>query len=353
MQDLLPILRELCEAFGPPGFEEEVRAVVRRYAEPLADEIAETPLGNLIATRRGQDAKKTLLLDAHTDEVGLMVTHVEESGFLRFAPLGGIDPRVVPAQRVAVRAADGTKHTGVVGVLPPHVTDKKDYAAAFDFPDLCIDLGCPSAVAVEALGITVGSPAVFDVPFAEIAGGCVAAKALDDRAGCSVALGVLRAYENDPPPVNLVVTFTVQEETGGLGAATATFETRPDFALALEGTTATDTPGVPPQKVACALRRGPAVTLADAGTIVPRRIVEYIEGQAREAHIPWQRKTPRIGGTNARLIQQTRSGVPAGIIAVPCRYIHSSASVLFAEDLQNTLALAIECVAGAPRLWEA
>ena len=110
---------------------------------------------------------------------------------------------------------------------------------------------------------------------------------------------------------------------------------------------------MPAAKVVCALRRGPAVTLADARTIVPRRIGDFIEGRAREARIPWQRKTPRIGGTNARLIQQTRSGVPAGIVAVPCRYIHSSASVLFAEDLQNTLALAIECVAGASRLWDA
>ncbi|HUT26166.1 MAG TPA: M42 family metallopeptidase [Sumerlaeia bacterium] len=352
MTDLLATLRALCDAFGPPGFEQEVRRLIRSRVEPYADEIAETILGNLIATRHGCDSAKTVLLDAHVDEVGLIITRVEDDGFLRFTSLGGIDPRVVPAQRVAVRARDGSKRLGVIGVLPPHVTEAEDRKRAFAFTDLFIDLGCSSADQVRARNIDVGSPAVVHADFTEIEEGCVTAKALDDRAGCALVIGAFQAMKDQPPPVNVVASFTVQEETGGLGAETAAYVVRPEVALVLEGTTSTDTPGVSPDKMACALRKGPVITVADARTIVPEKMVRYLQEQAREGGIPHQFKTPGIGGTNGRLIQRSRGGVLTGILSVPCRYIHSSTSVLCSEDLEHTLRLVNRFIANATRLWD-
>jgi endoglucanase len=419
--DTVATLRELCEAFGPAGFEEEVRAIVRRLAEPLADSVEETPLGNLIvrraatarshaaqagaapssaaqsgaaqsgaragsragaragaragglagaragapATPRAGEMPRTLLLDAHLDEVGLIVSYVEDRGFLRFATLGGIDPRVLPSQTVLVRAADGLRHRGVIGVLPPHVTQPSDRDRAFKIEDLFIDLGYDSRAAAEALGIGVGAPAVVDGPFRELGDGCVVSRALDDRAGCTIALAVLAALRGRDLPVNLVVSFSAQEELGGFGASTLLGACRPllgapvpspahgvncvsaappgaglpDLAIVLEGTTGTDTPGVPPPRVVAGLRRGPALTIADNQIVVPDRVVRALKAAAGEAGVPFQIKTPRFGGTNARAIQTLGAGIPTGIVAVPCRYIHSNASVLCLDDLRHAIAL--------------
>jgi endoglucanase len=353
MTNLLPLLKQLCDTFGPSGFESEVRQMIRSQVETLGDLLEETPIGNLIVTRRGADPTKTLMLDAHMDEIGYIVTHVDEHGFLRFAPLGSIDPRVVASQRVEVRAADGSKHLGVIGVLPPHVTRPEERNRVFDFSELFIDLGCASAHEVTQLGIRRGSPAVPYAPLTELAGGCVTAKALDDRTGCALLIALLEAFRETPPPVNLVASFSMEEETGGLGAQATTNATRPDVAFVLENTTATDTPGVPSHRVVTSLRQGPALTLADARTIVPEKITRFVEEQAQAAGLPLQIKLPGVGGTNATRIQSAHAGVLTGILSVPCRYIHSSVSLLNLSDAENARALLVRLVNQCVHLWKA
>ena len=250
---------------------------------------------------------------------------------------------MLPSQTVLVRAADGKRHAGVIGVLPPHVTQAADREKAFRVEDLFIDLGYSSHQAVEALGITVGAPAVVEGPFRALGDGCVVSRALDDRAGCTIALAVLAALHERDLPVNLIVSFSVQEELGGYGALTLA-GCRPDLAIVLEGTTGTDTPGVPPHRVVASLRRGPALTIADTQIVVPDRVVQALRRTAEETGVPYQIKTPRYGGTNAKAIQTLGAGIPTGIVAVPCRYIHSNASVLCLDDLRHAVALATRFV---------
>jgi endoglucanase len=347
MIDLIPILKELCEAFGPAGYEEEVRAVIRRHVEPLADEVHEDVLGNLVAWKRSAGPRGTILLDAHTDEVGFIVTHIDPSGFLRFAALGGWDPRVVPSHRALVRAVNGEKRQGVIGVLPPHVTSPADREKVFQIENLFIDVGCESADAARSLGIEVGAPVVIHYPFTELAGGCVASRALDNRVACALIIGVFHLLKDKKLPVNVVGSFSAQEEVGGWGARVSSYAAKPDIALVLEGTTATDTPDVSPQKQISALRKGPAITIADTRTIVPQRVVRFLVDQAEQGGIPYQMKVPRVGGTDASQIQVSRSGVLTGILSVPCRYIHSPTSVLHRDDLQNTLLLAERFIVNA------
>jgi putative aminopeptidase FrvX len=347
MIDLIPILKDLCEAFGPSGYEEEVRAVIRRHVTPLVDEVKEDVLGNLIAWKKSPNARGTVLLDGHIDEIGFIVTHIDTAGFLRFAPLGGWDPRVIPSHRALVRAANGDKIQGVIGVLPPHVTAPADREKAFQIENLFIDVGCTTAEQARALGIEIGSPAVIHYPFMELANGCVATRALDDRVACALIIGLFHLIKDKKLPVNVVGSFSAQEEVSAAGAKVASYTVKPDVALALEGTTATDTPDVPPQKQITALRKGPAITIADARTIVPQKVVRFLVDQAKQAGIPYQLKIPRVGGTDAGVIQVTGSGVLTGILSVPCRYIHSPTSVLHRDDLHNTLRLVEKFVENA------
>ncbi|MBN1866772.1 M42 family metallopeptidase [Candidatus Sumerlaeota bacterium] len=349
---MLTLLKELCDAFGPTGFESEVRDRIRARIAPLADEVRETPVGSLLALRRGHEPRGTVLLDAHMDEVGLIVNRIEPNGFVRFATLGAIDPRVLPSHRVEVRSRSGARRVGVIGTRPPHIVGPEQRTQAMAVEDLFIDLGCSSREAVESLEIGLGAPAVIHYPFVELSGGRVAAKALDDRAGCALVLSAFEALEGERLPFDLAASFSVQEEAGQIGAETAAREIAPDVALVLESTTATDTPDVPPSKHVCSLGLGPAITIVDARTFVPEKMFRFLEGLAREGGIPYQFKPPRVGGgTNAGAIQRRGAGVLTGILSVPCRYIHSPTGVLSMKDLSDCADLLSRFLRNAERLF--
>jgi putative aminopeptidase FrvX len=351
MKNLMPLLEELCNAFGPPGNEDEVREIIRNYMEPLADEVTTSVLGNLIAVKKAKDSDKTVMLDAHTDEVGFLISHIDDNGFLRFAGLGGWDSRVLPAHRMTVGADDGKEYTGVIGVLPPHVTKDEDRGRAFDIKELFLDIGCASREAVERLGISVGSTAVIHYPFMELQDGCITSKALDNRVGCALIMAAFEALKDSDLPFNLVASFSVQEEVGLRGARSSAEIVRPDVALALEGTTATDTPGVAPEQIVCSLRKGPAITVADRSLIVPQRMVNKLKKWAEADNIPYQVKMPIYGGTDAGAIHLSGAGVLTGVLSVPCRYIHSSASVLSRDDLEHTFKLLLKFIEFSPDLF--
>ncbi len=349
--DHLSVLQRLSEALGPPGWEDEPREVVREIVEPLADEVHTDALGNLIVTRRGR-RDDVVLLDAHLDEVALMVNHVEDGGFLRIAPLGGWDPRVLPAQAVTVITRDGGRARGVVGTLPPHVLSDDDRKKPVSLDSLFVDVGASGRQEVEAMGIEVGSPLVPAYGFERIGDDLVMGKAFDDRAGCTVGIGVLDALQGKDLDATLVVAFVTSEEVGLRGARTAAYQVRPKVALALEGTTAVDIPGVAGPKRATALGSGPAITIADRSMIASRPVVALLEELAAKDGITVQRKSPMLGSTDAGAIQTTGPGALCGVLSVPCRYIHTPLSLLKPGDLDAAVRLATSFACHAHSLVE-
>jgi tetrahedral aminopeptidase len=332
------VLEQLSNAFGPSTHEDDVRDLVVDMAKPLTDELRVDRLGNVITTRRGR-RDDVLLLDAHMDEVGFLVSFIEDSGFLRLMPLGGWDARVLPAHALNVKANDGTIVRGIVGTLPPHITGGTDRSKAFELDDLFVDVGATSRADVEALGIDIGSPVVPGYPFERLNDDLVIGKAFDDRAGCTVALAALDALQGAELDMTLVVAFTGSEELGLRGARTVANQVEPAVALALEGTTAVDVPGVSGARKLASMGKGPTVTIADRSVVASRAVVQLLEDVATKNDFAYQRKLPGGGGTDAAAIQPVGQGVLVGVVSVPCRYIHAPLSMLRPSDLQAAIDL--------------
>lgn len=346
------LLRSLCECIGVSGFEDEVRELIRGRVCQLVDEVRTDALGNLICMRKAADAAApTVMLDAHLDEIGLVVSHIDKHGFLRFATVGGWDERVLPAQPVMVVARDGHRVPGALGVPPPHIL-RDDARNPYKAEDLFIDIGASSREEVAALGVGMGDSAVPWQPFTMLANNTVMAKALDDRAGCAVLIRVLEVLARDERlPVNVAAVFSAFEEVGARGAKVAAFEVAPRAALVLEGTTAGDYPNVPEQRCPCVQGRGAVITIMDRVCHCAPKVVRLLEDLATADGIPFQFKTPIFGGTDAARIQMERSGVLTGIVSVPCRYIHSPTSTLRLDDLEACIGLAVAFAKNCYRLW--
>ncbi|NCQ26022.1 MAG: M42 family metallopeptidase [Armatimonadetes bacterium] len=314
----LKLLKSLSEAFGPSGFEDEVRQTIRTWIEPLVDELQVDALGNLLATRKGE-SKRCVMLDAHVDEVGFRVRHVDDQGFIRLAALGGWDDRTLLTHRVTFSTRAGERLAGVFGAKPPHILEEAERSKALKLEDLFVDLGAASREEVAARGLTIGDPETLWYPFEELSPGVALGKAFDDRAGCAVRIVVLDALKGRSLPFTLVCSFSVCEEVGLRGAKTATFGVKPDLALALEGTIGGDMPGVSEDKCPTALGKGPALSVADRTIIVNRKLVQALEDLAKGKGISFQYKLPTYGGTDAGAIHTSRRGVLTGVVSVSCR----------------------------------
>ena len=339
--DHVELLRALSDQFGVSGFEGDVREWIDTAIRGVVDTIEVDVLGNLIARiNPGQDF--VLMLDAHMDEIGIMVSYVEESGFLRFAPIGGWDPRVFPAQQVEIRSRDGKKYRGVIGASPPHIQTPEEQKQALKVEDLFVDIGFSSREEVAALGIGSGSPGCLHYPFQILNAGRAMGKALDDRVGCAILIRCLEHFSKNRPDFTLVANFAIGEEVGLRGAKTAAYQIQPDVALVIEGTVGADTPGIPAHKCPARLGKGPAISVADKSIIVNPSLVVFIEHIAETLRIPWQNKVPLFGGTDAGEIHVAGRGVLTGVVSVPCRYIHSPSSVVDLKDFEHTLSLVIE-----------
>lgn len=319
------LLKQLTETFGPSGYEDEVRKLVRAELEPFADEIRVDALGNLIVrkkpTKVSKDAKKVMVA-AHMDEIGLMVSHVDEKGFIRFSPLGGVFRRYVPGGRVRFL-------NGVQGVL-----GYDNLANPTELPTLdkvYIDVGATSR---DNCPVKVGDVAAFDRPFVEL-GDRLVAKSMDDRVGVLVAIESLRALKTTPNDVHFV--FTTQEEVGVRGAATSAYGVDPDIGIALDVTAAGDAPDS--LKMEMALGRGACIKIKDSGALSDPRVVQWMIRTAEKNKIPYQREVLLFGGTDARAIQLTRAGVPSGCISIPVRYVHSPSEMVDVSDIQNSVKL--------------
>lgn len=319
------LLKTLTETFGPSGYEENVRKLVRAEVKPLADEIKVDALGNLIARKRPgkytKDTKK-IMVAAHMDEIGLIVSHVDENGFVRFSSIGGVFGRYVLGGRVRFL-------NGVQGVIGYDRLEKMHEAPSLD--KVYIDVGATNK---KDCPVKVGDVAAFDRPFIEM-GDRLVAKSMDDRVGILVAIETLRALKSTPHDVYFV--FTTQEEVGVRGAATSAFGIDPDIGIAIDVTPTGDTPNA--FKMEMALGNGPCVKIQDVGAISDPRIVQWMIRIAEKNKIPYQREVLLVGGTDARAIQLTRAGVPAGCLSIPVRYVHSPSEMVDYKDVQNSVKL--------------
>ena len=329
---MLNLLKQLCALSGVSSWEDEVRDFIRQKAQPYADSIRVDALGNLIVFKKGEKSTGgKLLLSAHMDEVGLMITRIEDDGTLRFDSVGGIDRRVLMGKRVYVGK---DRLPAVIGSKPIHLTSASERKSVPKMEDLYLDLGFENREEAEKL-VEMGDIAVFDEECVEYGNGLLKAKALDDRVGCAVLLKLLE----EALPMDCTFVFSVQEEVGTRGAFGYAFSVNPEIALVVESTTAADIPGTPEYMQVCVPGKGPVVPFMDRGTIYHRDLFELVRKLAEENGIPWQTKHMIAGGTDARTIQRTRAGVQVVGIAAALRNIHSPSSVGAIADFENMLKL--------------
>ena len=332
------ILKELSEAVGTSGNEEDVRDIVLDAVREHVDEVRVDTMGNVLAFKQGAGRQRSaVMLAAHMDEVGLMVVGYDNDGFLQIRTIGGIDPRLLPSTFLQVGPE---RIPGVVGVKPIHLLRGEEDQKAPKIEDLVVDIGAKSKDEAKKLA-PLGTYATFATQFREL-GPTVSGKAFDDRAGCAVLVELLHGERFH---FDLHAAFTVQEEVGLRGARVAAYAIGPDCAFALEGTIADDIPKDKDVSPTTELGKGPAITIMDRSFIADRRLVRLLTGTAKELDIPYQIKQPGVGGTDAGAIHLARDGVPSVTVAVPCRYIHSPVALLSLDDFDNTVRLMRESLA--------
>lgn len=319
------LLKALTEAFGPSGYEDEIRALILKEVKPLADETRVDALGNLIARKKpakGAKAPKKIMFAAHMDEIGVIASHIDKKGFVRFANIGGVFGRYTLGARV--RFANGTR--GVVGY------DKlEQFSEMPPIQKMYIDVGATSPADCP---VQVGDPAVFEQAFVQM-GGRIAAKSLDDRIGVLALIETLRAVKSAPN--DLYFVFTAQEEVGSRGAGTAAYGIDPDVGIAVDVTATGDTPVS--LKMSMELGKGPCVKIRDAMMLADPRVADWMIRTAQKAKIPFQREVMLVGSTDAERIQITRAGIPSGGVSIPVRYVHSASELADENDLKNTIRL--------------
>ena len=325
---MLDLLKKLCALDGVSGNEDAVRTFIREQAAPYADSIRTDALGNLIVFKRG--AKTTgnrLMLSAHMDEVGIIITRITDEGFLKFQFVGGVDRRVAIGKPVLI----GPDHIpGVIGLKAIHMVTRDEIKKAPKTDKLYIDIGAKSKeealelVKPGAYGSFVGQPEVFGDGF-------LRAKAIDDRIGCAIMLQLLK----EDLPLDVTFAFTAQEEVGTRGAFGAAFSVTPEIALVLETTTAADLPGVEEHRKVCAPGKGPVISYMDGATIYDRALFEQLRDLAEENGIPWQTKEYIAGGNDAKAIQRSKTGVRVAAMSAAVRYLHAPASVGSLSDFEN------------------
>jgi len=316
------LIKRLVEAYGPSGCEDEVRALIATELDGVVDEMRVDAMGNLIAHKRGDGSGRRIMVAAHMDEIGLIITHVDEKGFLRFARVGGVLPGTPLGARV--RFANG-----VIGVIGHE--DGMAAKADGTWEKLFVDVGATSK---DDCPVQVGDVAGFYQPMADL-GGRLVAKSMDDRVGCAVAIAAARAIPATPNDLFLV--FTTQEEVGTRGAMTAAFGIAPDVAVAIDVTDTGDTPKAIPMAVS--LGGGPAIKIKDSGMIAHAGVKDWMIRTAEQAGIPYQREVLTAGTTDAYSIQTTRAGVPAGCLSIPCRNIHTPSEIVDYDDVLNSVRL--------------
>jgi endoglucanase len=322
------LIKKLVETVGPSGYESKIRAVIQAEIEGHVDDMRVDALGNLI-TRKGKEGGLKVMLAAHMDEIGVMVTHVDEDGFVRFTNIGGVYPRNCVGGHV--RFLNDT-----VGVI--QIEREDDRRTVPPLEKMYIDVGAKNR---KGCPVKVGDIAVFERPFLDL-GDRLVSKAMDDRIGVALLVETLRQMKETPYQVFFV--FSAQEEVGTRGAITAAYGVNPDIGLAADVTLTGDTPKS--IKMEVSVGKGPAIKVRDSGMLSDPRIVDWMAKTAQKAKIPYQLEVLDGGSTDARSIQVNRAGVPTGCISIPCRYVHTPSEMVDYGDVQEGVRLLVELLRG-------
>lgn len=338
--EALDLLKKLTALDGVSGEEKPVRDFILSHVKDYVDDYHIDAVGNLITFKKGTGKGPKIMLDAHMDEVGLLVSHINSDGLLKFQTVGGIEARVLVGKRVRI----GEKGIpGVIGFKPIHLQDSSERNGSVNKKKLTIDIGAKDREQAEEK-VEIGDYAAFAYDPVEFGDHKLMAKALDDRVGCAALIELLKGrYECD-----IYGCFTVQEEVGLKGAKTSSFHVMPDIALILEGTTCYDVPEAQPQNMSTRCGKGPALTIMDRSVITDRELTRFIVSVADKNKIPYQFKQTISGGTNAGRIQVNGTGVRVAVMAIPCRNIHTPVSVMDQSDFTHMLELARKVLEALP-----
>ncbi len=318
------VIKQLTEAFGPSGYETEVTELIRTMVEQHVDEIRTDVMGNLIAVKKGASSGRTIMFAAHTDEIGLVVTHIDDKGFLRFGNVGGVGIPTLVGNRVRFAG-------GAIGVIYQEKGSWKELT----LDKLYIDIGADDKE--EALKkVKVGEFGIFHREFSDL-GHRLIAKSMDDRIGCAVLVEALKMIQN--PKNTLFFVFTSQEEVGLRGARTAAYGIEPDLGIALDVTLTGDMPEA--RRMEVSLGKGAAIKVKDSSIIVHPKVKNILVELAEEHEIPYQMEVLDAGGTDAGAIHLTKTGVPSGAISIPTRYVHSPSEMVDIRDVQACVDLVV------------
>lgn len=321
-------VKALSSLYGISGREESVREYIISQIEGTADYRVDN-LGNLIVFKKGaKTPKNKVMLDAHMDEVGMVATYITSDGLIRFTTAGGINTKALIGKNVLVGEK---KVNGVIGIVPIHLVDDGDRRKIPEKESLYVDIGASDADEAGEY-VKPGDAIYFDSDYVEFGDGFIKGRALDDRVGCAILLEMLKS----DLPFDMYFSFSVQEEVGTRGAAASAFSVNPDYAVAVETTTASDIPGVEGEKQVCRLGGGAVVSFMDRGTVYNHELFTRAFELAEEKNIKMQTKTMVAGGNNAAAIHKSAGGVKVLTVSVPCRYLHSPACVIKWEDVEES-----------------
>lgn len=331
------LLKQICELAGAPGYEQRVRKLVLKEIKNYADQIFIDNLGNITAIKKGKIRKKAMIA-AHMDEIGFMVSHIDDQGFLRFVPLGGFDPKTLTAQRVIIH---GKKDIiGVIGCKPIHVMSPTEIEKVIPMKDYFIDLGLPKKE-VEKI-VTVGNTVTCQRELIEM-GECVNCKSIDNRVSVFILVETLKEIIN--PACDVYAVFSVQEEVGLRGAQVASLQINPDFGFGLDTTIAYDVPGALPHEKVTELGKGTAIKIMDSSVICDYRMVEFMKQTATKYNLKWQPEILPAGGTDTSSIQlMNPGGAISGCISIPTRHIHQAIEMVNKQDIRASIDLLKHCL---------
>jgi len=329
------LLKKLVEAPGVSGYENSIRDIMEKELKKTCDSVEVNKIGNLIA-KKGNGKGKILLM-AHMDEIGLMVKNITEKGFIRFAPVGGWDQKVLPAQKIRIYA-NNSVITGVIGSKPIHLQEKEELEKIIKLKELYIDVGAKNKKDVEKIGIKIGDFIGLYGEFSELKNNLVTGYGLDDRAGCAALIEIMK--QKKPKDFTIYAVGTVQEERGLIGARGVGFQINPNIAIAIDTTIACDTPDAG-EESGIKIGHGPVLNIMDYSSVIHPTIKNWLETVAEKNKIKYQRDVLIEGGMDSSLMSIVREGIPAAGICVPARYIHTPTEVLSLDDLENLVKLVV------------
>jgi putative aminopeptidase FrvX len=338
MDSTTELLKNLTEAYGVPGYETQIRAVVRKYMEPLG-ELSQDKIGSVICKKTGLSSAPKVMLAGHMDEIGFMVKQITPEGFIKFIPLGGWFDQVLLGQRVVIQTKKGDV-VGVLGAKPPHLLSPDERSKVVLKKDMYIDIGATSQQEVEEAGVQQGDPIVPRSDFLLMANGkSFLSKAFDDRVGTALVVSALQALQTMDHLNTVFGVATVMEEVGLRGATTSVRAVDPDVAIVLESDIAGDVPGIKPEESSIKLGQGPTVLIYEARLIPNLKFRELILQTAKEEDIPVQLSYVEGGSTDGAAIHLHGVGVPTAVMAVAARHIHSHNSIIHREDYDRAVKL--------------